>query len=418
MRFTELTLEEFKKHTSENKSHFTQMAENYMMKVDTGKETYLVGVKDDDENVIASCLVTLSPMMRVMRYAYTNRGPVMDYSNKELLTFFFKELEKFLKPRKVVSLRVDPYEVLNVRNHDGEIIEEIDQSQMFDTFNRMGYKHTGYTTGFDPSYQIRWLSVLDVEGKDEKTILNNMDSLRKRNVKKALKNGMQIRFLELDELDIFRDFMNQTSEMKDFFDRDDTFYYERKKYFKDKVLVPLVYIELDEYNAVTEKELNKLEKDLEKAHKDLEKDNANIEKVQRKIENFEVQVKNKRENYEEGLRLKEEHGDTLNLASGFYFVNDHEVVYLAGGSANQYRHFAGSYLMQWEMIKYMLEHNLPIYNFYGITGDFSEDAEDYGVVQFKKGFNAVVNEYVGDFVKPINKPMYKVFETLQKVKNR
>ena len=24
------------------------------------------------------------------------------------------------------------------------------------------------------------------------------------------------------------------------------------------------------------------------------------------------------------------------------------------------------------------------YNFYGITGDFSEDAEDYGVQQFKK----------------------------------
>lgn len=418
MRFTELTLDEFKQHTSENKSHFTQMAENYQMKVETGRETYLVGVKNDSGEVLASCLVTLSPLMRVMRYAYTNRGPVMDFGNTALVTFFFKELENFLKPRKVVSLRVDPYEVLHVRNHDGAILEDKNQTQLFNTFEHMGYSHTGFTTGFDVRYQIRWLSVLDVEGKTEKEILNNMDSLRKRNIKKALKNGMRMRFLELDELHIFRDFMNQTSEMKDFFDRDDSFYYERKKYYKDKVLVPLVYIELDEYNSVNKKDLEKLERDLEKARKDLEKDNANVEKVQRKIDNFEVQVKNKRENYEEGLRLKEEHGDTLNLASGFFFVNDHEVVYLAGGSANEYRHFAGSYLMQWEMIKYTLENNIPIYNFYGITGDFTEDAEDYGVVQFKKGFNAVVNEYVGDFVKPLNKPMYTLHETIQKIKNR
>ena len=124
MRFTELTLDEFKQHTSENKSHFTQMVENYHLKVETGKQAFLVGVKDDGGQVIASCLVTLSPLMRVMRHAYTNRGPVLDYSNKELFTFFFTELEKFLKPRKVVSLRVDPYEVLNVRNHDGEILED------------------------------------------------------------------------------------------------------------------------------------------------------------------------------------------------------------------------------------------------------------------------------------------------------
>lgn len=418
MRFTELTLDEFEQHTRENKSHFTQMVENYHLKTETTKQAFVVGVKDNDGQVIASCIVTLGPLMRVMRYAYTNRGPVMDYSNKALFNFFFKELEKFLKPQKVVSLRVDPYEVLNVRNHDGEVIEAIDQNNLFDTFKQMGYTHTGFTTGFDIRYQIRWLSVLNVQGKDEKTILNDMDSLRKRNIKKALKNGMRMRFLELDELNIFRDFMNQTSEMKDFFDRDDSFYYERKKYYKDKVLVPLVYIELDEYNAVTEKELKKLEADLAKAHKELEKDNVNIEKVQRKIDNFEVQVKNKRESYEEGLKLREEHGETLNLASGFYFVNNHEVVYLAGGTANNYRHFAGSYLMQWEMIKYTLNHNIPIYNFYGITGVFTEDAEDYGVLQFKKGFNAVVNEYVGDFIKPINKPLYSLYQTIGKVRNR
>ena len=33
-----------------------------------------------------------------------------------------------------------------------------------------------------------------------------------------------------------------------------------------------------------------------------------------------------------------------------------------------------------------------------------------------KGFNADVIEYVGDFVKPINKPLYSVYKTLKRLK--
>ena len=38
------------------------------------------------------------------------------------------------------------------------------------------------------------------------------------------------------------------------------------------------------------------------------------------------------------------------------------------------------------------------------------------VLEFKKGFNADVIEYVSDFVKPINKPMYSLYTILKKLK--
>jgi lipid II:glycine glycyltransferase (peptidoglycan interpeptide bridge formation enzyme) len=53
----------------------------------------------------------------------------------------------------------------------------------------------------------------------------------------------------------------------------------------------------------------------------------------------------------------------------------------------------GAYHLQWEMIKFAKAHHIDRYNFYGITGDFSESSEDYGVQQFKKGFNAHVPIY-------------------------
>ena len=36
------------------------------------------------------------------------------------------------------------------------------------------------------------------------------------------------------------------------------------------------------------------------------------------------------------------------------------------------------------MINYALNHGIDRYNFYGVSGKFTEDAEDAGVVKFKK----------------------------------
>uniref|UniRef100_UPI000B2578D8 peptidoglycan bridge formation glycyltransferase FemA/FemB family protein n=1 Tax=Staphylococcus hominis TaxID=1290 RepID=UPI000B2578D8 len=80
--------------------------------------------------------------------------------------------------------------------------------------------------------------------------------------------------------------------------------------------------------------------------------------------------------------------EVLNLAAALYTYIEHEVYYLSSGSNPNYNDYMGAYRLQWEMIKFAIEHNIDRYNFYGITGDFSENAEDYGVQQFKKGFNA------------------------------
>lgn len=65
------------------------------------------------------------------------------------------------------------------------------------------------------------------------------------------------------------------------------------------------------------------------------------------------------------------------------------------------------------MIKFAKAHNIPRYNFYGITGDFSENAEDYSVQQFNKGLNAHVEEYIGDFIKPIRPIFYKIYSFIK-----
>lgn len=412
MEFVELTQEEFERYTTEHFSHFTQTLDNYRLKVDEGAESYLVGLKHNGE-VKAACLVTLGRVMKFFNFAYTNRGPVLDYSDENIVNAFFTGLEAFLKDKRVIYLRIDPYVILNVRDHDGNILEEREGHQLLNTFKRLGYDHIGFTVGFDAENQIRWHSILDLKDKTEEEVFKNFDQLRKRNIKKAEKDGIKVKYLGLEDIDIFTKFMDETSEMKEFFDRGSEFYKVRKKYFKDNVMIPLAYVDLDEYVETLEKDVSKMQKDLNKAEKQSGR-NPDNKKAQNKVKNFKEQLTNIENKLDDGIKLREVHGKELPVAASYYINTPHEVAYLAGGAANEFRHFAGSYSIQWEMIKYALENNVDIYNFYGISGDFSEEAEDYGVIQFKKGFNATVNEYIGDFVKPINNTLYKLYELLKR----
>ncbi|MGV2875325.1 aminoacyltransferase [Macrococcus capreoli] len=416
MKFTNITRDAFGAFADKQPySHFTQMAVNYDLKIAEGSDVHLVGVMDDNNEVIAAGLFTAVPVMKIYKYFYSNRGPIMDYQNTELVTFFFTELKKYLKRYNAMHVRIDPYVPHQLWNHDGEVLESYDTTQLFNTLQSLGYKHQGFTTGFHPVHQIRWHSVLNTAGKTEKEVLNNMDSLRKRNIKKVIKNGIKVRDLSLDELHIFRQFMNDTSEKKEFVDRDDTFYEQRLKYFGDRVRMPLAYIDFTTYIPELKQEEQDVQSQIKKAQEELEK-KPDAKKWKNVLSSSETQLKSVQEKLTEAITLQEQHGDTLPVASAFYLINPFEVVYLAGGSSNAYRHFAGSYAIQWEMIKYAMESGINRYNFYGISGDFTDQAEDAGVIKFKKGFNADVIEYIGDFVLPVNKPAYTLYETMNKIR--
>ena len=74
--------------------------------------------------------------------------------------------------------------------------------------------------------------------------------------------------------------------------------------------------------------------------------------------------------------------------------------------------------MHWHMINYCFDNGYARYNFYGLSGDFTKDSEDYGVYRFKRGFNVQIEELIGDFYKPINKVKYWLFTTLDRIRSK
>lgn len=413
MKFVTLSPEEFEKFTSSHFSHYTQSRIHFENRNELKGDVHVVGVKDDSDNVIAATLMTEARALKVFKYFYTHRGPVMDYSNIELVHFFFKSLTSYLKKHNCLYVLVDPYILENLRNADGEILESYDNRAVIKTLEDLGYKHQGWTVGYSTMSQIRWLSVLDLKDKSEDQLLKEMDYQTRRNIKKTYEMGVKVRTLPMDETGTFFELFQMAEEKHGFKFRDKPYFYEMQKTYKDHAMLKLAYIDLKDYLSTLQQKHDSLIEQLAEVDAVLE-ENPNSKKNKNKRTQIQQQVDSNERKLNETKNKIAEEGETLNLAAALYLYNEHEVYYLSSGSNPKYNAYMGAYRLQWDMIKFAKEHNVDRYNFYGITGDFSEDAEDYGVQQFKKGFNANVYEYIGDFIKPIHPLAYKVKQLLER----
>src|SRR5574341_2272104 len=68
-------------------------------KVKDNWESQIVGVTNESGELIASALVLIKKLPFGFTMVYTPRGPVMDYRDSALVTFFFFFLKKFSKQK-------------------------------------------------------------------------------------------------------------------------------------------------------------------------------------------------------------------------------------------------------------------------------------------------------------------------------
>ncbi|MCJ0939443.1 aminoacyltransferase [Mammaliicoccus sciuri] len=416
MKFTELTVTEYDEFVSDSRyeSHYFQVKENIKTRENDGFQVVLLGVKDENNQVVAASLFSKIPTLGSYVY-YSNRGPVMDYSNLDLVTYYFKALEKYLKQHQCLYVKVDPYWIYKIYDKDiKQIKEDGANDQIVDLIKSLGYDHHGFTTKYDPSSQVRWMGVLNLKDKTLAEVKKGFDSQRKRNVNKAHNYGVKVRFLERDELDIFFKLYRETEERAGFISKTDEYFLNFIDTYGSKALVPLAYIDLNEYIQSTQENLNELET---KRDQMMAKENKS-EKQLKKIAETDRLIDHAQKELLETSELIKTDGEILNLASGVFFENAYEINYFSGGSSEKYNHFMGPYMMHWHMINYCFENGFDRYNFYGLSGDFTEDSEDYGVYRFKRGFNVQIEELIGDFYKPINKKKYFLHNVIQKVRSK
>ena len=356
-----------------------------------------VGVKENKKIIGATMLVS-----KIRRFGkkefYSPRGYLIDFSNKELLDFFTISLKKYIKANNGYVLRIDPYVINKERDIDGNVVKGgVDNTYIVDNLKKLGFKQVSIPN----MEQVGWMFSLDLEGKTEDQILKEMKPNTRNTIRKAEKIGITIKELEYDELDKFQDIMIETGERKNFAIRDLSYYQEMYKLLHDKKQVKFVITELD-----LKKYIKKLEEEKSTRENELDKLNdAKYNDGKKKALNNEINSFNKRINDTKEI-IKKTNKNKITLSGSMFIMIEPEIIYLSSGNYEEYLHFNSQYLIQWEMIKYGIKNNFMKHNFYGIPANINEKPKDYGIYEFKRGFNGYVEELIGEFELPISKEYY------------
>ena len=383
-------------------------------------EGIMIGLKENGKIIAATVLLMKNIKGINKKMVYAPRGFLLDYNNLTLLTEFVEKLKIYLKEKKTLFLKINPYVKYQEHDINGNIIENTKNNTLLNKLKELGFTHQGFYITMDEKKDLepRWLSVLDLENKEIDDIFKNMRTTTRWSIRNSEKNCLRVMEAGREDLKDFKALMKHTADRREFIDRPLSYYQNIYDVLKKEDLVKILLVEINfkELLGKIEAEYHALLEKIEKM-KDNPKKQNQLKELQNEIGSFEKKITDLK-------KYQEKYGETKIIAGGLYMLYGRQLVYLLGASYKGFMKYNSQYLLQWKMINYAKEHNYQTFNFYGIDGDFSKESKNYGLFDFKRGFGAEVVELIGEFDLVIDKPMYilyniafKTYKFLKNTKN-
>ena len=341
MEFVQLTVEEMA-GVSFSCDNFLQSVEMYRRYQGIGRESYLVGVKRND-GIIAAGLILARPWRFGKKIFRVAGGWLMDYDSNEcgeILNFLTERVKGFCRKKGGMMLEIAPNLEMQPRDGENNVLEGGNHLGVKRILEELGYRYLGEYA------QVKWQFVLDLDKKTEDEILMSLRSGHRRWIRRAEREGVRVRELEINEIEVLKRIIAQTGERQGFRDPDIEYYQSMKEYFGAKV--EFVVAEMPEKTLPSDGDL---------------------------------------------IKTKDGY---VALAAAMFVKDAHEMIYLYGGSVRILQKYGGAHLIQWWMLQEALKLGYIRYNFYG-----THPIEGNGVYNFKLGFRGRVEELLGTFVLPI-----------------
>lgn len=408
-----LTPEEFNEF-SKNHEQGTFFQSTYwgQLKEFTGWTSHIVGIKNSGKVVAATLLLGKKiPVLGKYIY-YAPRGFLIDYTNFYLLEKFTNELTKYVKKNKGIFVKINPYVEYRKRDINGNIIDDETNQHIIDKLEHLGFKHNGFTINYGVDLEPRWLSVLNLENETEESLLKNMRQTTRWGINNSYKHGLKLVEIGKDRLDEFKKLMEHTSERRGFIDRSETYYETMYDAFSKDDNIKIMLVELNTKEYLQHLQNQRQETLLKQVET---KNNSDGNKSRRILKELDSQLEAINKKMDEINNLYETKGETIVIAGGLFMTFGRQVISLFGASYREYMKYNGQYFLNFKMIKYALNNGYDKFNFYGITGEFDENSEMYGLFNFKRGFNSDVVELIGEFTLITRKFNYKLYQLILKV---
>jgi len=355
-------------------------------------QAIFTGVKSDEE-LVAVSLVLIRRLPLGFTLFYLPRGPLLDYDNTELLSFYFNHLKSLSKKYRAISIKIDPNVLLSSTPYKNITNAEQINTNVIGQLQTLGFHHFGYNKDMNSTSQPRYAaSYYYKDSLDEH--LKTSASYKK--IQKAIKYGVYTEKISIEQLDDFCRLMQMTESRKNVSLRNKEYFKRLMEVYQEDTLVLISKLNLNQHlkNSLSEKKI------LEQQLQSIENKGKQTKNILNQLNALENEIKRT----EEYIATD---GEIIDISCSLALTDHHNCELLYAGMNNQYKRYYGTYYSNYIRMKWGQENNCIKCNFGGIPGTL-----DDGLTEFKTSFGVTIDEWIGEFDLPVNRIIYPIFMKL------
>lgn len=364
----------------------------------------------DGGSIKAAALILVKNVLFNIKIGYSPRGYLIDFNDYDLVYNFSSMLKEYLLKKKLIYVVIDPHVTHLLRDSNGKPIDgEQNGVNISESLKRIGYEHRGFNLYFE-NLKPRWNMVLKSE-QTANMVFDSFEKAKRTKIRNAMRRGVEVYKGSKEDLKIFYKMIEKKhyrkfsyyQEMYDIFTNFDMFdiYFARintEIFLKNSRLLYEYESQKNEELALKLQKLNPNSKEKNKL-------------LNKKIESDKL-LGSYKQDIVYGTNLYKSNKYIL-IASNAVIKYGEEVFFLIDGINWKFKKFNANDLIKWKVIEEYRNKGYTKFNFNGITGDFTLKNKYLGLFMYKKGFNAKVTEYIGEYSLIVNKPKYFLYKKIK-----
>lgn len=353
-------------------------------------------IKDNWENerlgfykngeLVAVASILIKKLLLGYTMMYIPRGPIMDYQDKDLVTFVMRSLKQFGFRRRSVFIKFDPALILKqypIDQSSAEFSENKLSVEAIQNLKDANCQWSGRTIAMSETIQPRYQAnrILKEEGASD------FPKHTKRLMRDAVKRGVSTYRGSLSDISNFETIVALTERRKNVSLRNQEYFQKLMEIYGEDAYLHLAKINVPEHLMEYREQLQQIKKDLSETDEYQKKRLTKLQQQAKSIEKYIIEFQELVQQYPEEIViagvLSVSFGETLEM--------------LYAGMDDRFKKFYPQYILYPKVFDDAFNDGKIWANMGGIEGTL-----DDGLSDFKSNFRPVVQEYIGEFTLPVN----------------
>ncbi|MGT2933376.1 aminoacyltransferase [Streptococcus catagoni] len=361
--------------------------------------------QDQDQELVATASILIKKLPLGFTMLYIPRGPIVDFSNYELLDFVISSLKKYGKTKHALFIKCDPTLFIKQYQLDSPDDNEEDELTLsvINFLCKRGLEWSGRTKDLSLTIQPRLQANLYANQFD----LQSLPKKTKQAIRTAQNKGIDILVGGEELLADFADLMKKTEERKSIYLRGKDYYQKLMQTYPDNSYITMAKLDLKKRKEELTEQLTKALKIksnfTEKSKETKIKENQNtISRIEKELDFLEQKL---------GLGH-----EIVPLAATLTVIFGQTSENLYAGMDEDYRHYQSAILTWYQTAKEAFSRGCHWQNMGGV-----ENQLDGGLFHFKSKYNPTIEEFAGEFnipVSPLFKPAMLAYNLRKQIRSK